>query len=297
MTTVVTGAAGFLGRSLLALLAGRGETVIGIDREPVPPSPGLTVLRADLAEPDEPVRAVLACADRVFHLAARPGVREACPPALRYRDNVRATEVVLGTVPAATPVVFTSSSSVYGGSAGGRPSAESDPPRPRGGYARSKAAAEARCRARLAAGGRVAIARPFTVAGPGQRPDMALSRWIEAAAGGHPLRIHGALSRTRDVTDVAQVAEVLVALADREVCGVVNVGTGAGHTLAAMVAAVESALDVPVRTAVVPSHPDEVGDTLADPRRLERLIGWVPETDLPGLVARQAAAARTELLV
>lgn len=297
MATVVTGAAGFLGRSLLELLSDRGEAVVGIDREPVPPAPGRTVLRADLAEPDEAVRAALAGADRVFHLAARPGVREACPPVLRYRDNVRATEVVLETVPAATPLVFTSSSSVYGGSAGGRPSAESDPLRPRGGYAYSKALAEARCRARLAAGGRVMIARPFTVAGPGQRPDMALSRWIEAATAGRPLRIHGALTRTRDVTDVAQVAEALVALADRGACGVVNVGTGTGHTLAAMVAAVESALDVPVRVGLVPSHPDEVADTLADARRLERLIGWAPETDLPGLVARQVAATRTELLV
>lgn len=301
MATVVTGAAGFIGRSLLALLDSRGETVIGIDREPIPPQPGrtgFTALTADLAEGGERVRAALATADRVFHLAARPGVREACLPALRFRDNVRATEVVLGTVPAGTPVVFTSSSSVYGGAAGGRPSAEPDAVRPRGGYACSKAVAEARCLARLAAGGRVAIARPFTVAGPHQRPDMALSRWIEAAATGSPLRIHGTPTRTRDVTDVAQVAQVLVELADREVCGVVNVGTGRGHTLAAMVAAVESAVDVPVRTELVPSHPDEVGDTLADPRRLRRLIGWVPETDLPALVARQAAAAtRTELLV
>lgn len=293
MSTVVTGAAGFLGRSLVELLLARGEPVIGVDRRPVPPRPGLAVLTADLAHPDERVADALARADRVFHLAGLPGVRDNCPPQQRHRDNVVATERLLAVVPARTPVVFTSSSSVYGGAAGGRPSSERDPLRPRGGYARSKLAAERRCRARLAAGGRVVIARPFTVAGPHQRPDMALARWIDAAARGRPVRVFGSPGRTRDITDVAQVAQALVALADREVRGTVNLGTGVGHRLTELVAAVAAALDVAVRTEIVPAHPDEVPDTLADPTRLRRLIGWVPETDLAELVARQVAAART----
>jgi nucleoside-diphosphate-sugar epimerase len=290
MATVVTGAAGFIGRSLVTLLTGRGERVIGIDRVPMAPRPGFAALVADLAEPDERVRAALADADRVFHLAGLPGVRDRCPAGARHRDNVRATERVLAAVPARTPLVFTSSSSVYGGSAGGRPSAESDPPRPRGGYARSKAAAEARCRARLAAGGQVVIARPFTVAGPGQRPDMALAQWIDAVANGRPVRLFGSPHRTRDVTDVAQVARALVALADRGARGTVNLGTGTGHTLATLVAAVGAALDAEVRVELVPAHPDEVSDTLADTRRLRRWLGWVPHVDLPALVARQVAA-------
>jgi nucleoside-diphosphate-sugar epimerase len=293
MATVVTGAAGFIGRSLVELLLARGERVVAVDRVPAEPRPGCAVLVADLAEGDDRVRAALAGADRVFHLAALPGVRDRRSRRERHRDNVLATEAVLAAVPASTPVVFTSSSSVYGGSAAGRASAEDDPLWPKGEYARSKIAAEARCRARLAAGGRVLIARPFTVAGPGQRPDMAFATWIRAATAGRPLRIHGSPDRTRDVTDVAEVARALVALADREASGVVNIGTGTGHSLAALVAAVAGALDVAVRTELVPAHGDEVGDTLADTRRLRRLLGWVPRTDLGTLVARQVAATRT----
>jgi nucleoside-diphosphate-sugar epimerase len=278
MATVVTGAAGFIGRTLVDLLRARGERVVTIDR--VPPAD----LVADLAAGDERVRAALADADRVFHLAALPGVRDGRD---RYRDNVFATEAVLAAVPARTPLVFTSSSSVYGGSADARPSAESDPPRPLGEYARSKLLAEQRC---LAAGGSVLVARPFTVAGPGQRPDMALARWIRAAATGRPVRVLGSPHRTRDVTDVAQVARALVALADRSATGVVNIGTGTGYSLAAMVAAVAAALDLEVRTELVPAHPAEPSHTLADTRRLRRLLGWAPETDLPELVARQVAA-------
>jgi nucleoside-diphosphate-sugar epimerase len=294
MSTVVTGAAGFIGRSLVELLLARGERVVAIDRLPASPRPGCTVLAADLAAADDRVAVVLAAADRVFHLAALPGVRDRRD---RHRDNVLATEAVLAAVPARTLVVFTSSSSVYGGSVAGRPSAEDDPLWPRGEYARSKATAETRCLARLAAGGRTLVVRPFTVAGPGQRPDMALARWIHAAAAGRPLRLHGSPYRTRDITDVAQVARALAALADREASGTVNLGTGTGHSLAALVAAVAGALDREVRTELVPAHPAEVSDTLADTRRLRRLLGWVPETDLPALVARQVAATALPVLV
>ncbi len=189
---------------------------------------------------------------------------------------------------------MSTSSSVYGGSQTGRPSAEGDPLRPRGGYARSKALTEALCRAHLDAGGLVAIARPFTVAGEGQRADMALSLWLAAARAGRPLRILGSPERTRDVTDVRDVAAVLLALLERGVRGPVNVGTGRGISLADMVAAVSDVLDVDVTTEIVPAAADEVPDTLADTRRLRRAVGFVPDTDLRAVLRRQVAAETWE---
>ena len=292
MTAVVTGAAGFIGRTLVRHLLAGGERVVGIDRAAQTPGPGLTVLTADLCDRDEWVAAALGAADVVFHLAGCPGVRDPRPAidTLRHRDNVLAAAAVLAAVPAGTPVVVTSSSSVYGGARFGRASRERDRPRPRGGYARSKVAVERLCRQRIAAGGRTVIARPFTVAGEGQRPDMALARWIAAARSGRPLRLLGSPSRTRDVTDVQQVAHALVALAGSSAQGPVNVGTGQGHSLGRMVAAVADALQVEVRTEVVPADPAEVPATQADTTRLRRLIGWVLQTDLDRLVARQVAA-------
>lgn len=191
--------------------------------------------------------------------------------------------------------MVTSSSSVYGGSAG-RPCAEGDPLRPRGGYARSKVQVEVHCAGRLRRGGAVTVARPFTVAGEGQRPDMALARWIEAARSGRPLMVFGCPERTRDVTDVAEVGRALLALTERGVRGVVNVGTGVGHPLGELAAAVGAALDAEVRTVVTPAAAVEVSHTLADTRRLRRLAGFVPRTDLPALVARQVAAAQPAAL-
>ena len=86
------------------------------------------------------------------------------------------------------PVLAASSSSVYGGSLGGRASHEDDDLRPVGGYARSKVAAEALCAEHRDAGEAVCVVRPFTVVGPGQRPDMAVDRWLRAALGRSPDR-------------------------------------------------------------------------------------------------------------
>ena len=292
MSLVVTGGAGFIGRTLVSTLVVRGEHVVSVDRAPVRPRAGVTVITADLLADDERVAAALAAADAVFHLAGCPGVRDGGVDvaARRHRDNVLATARVLHTVPLRTPVLVASSSSIYGGSLG-RPSTETDPLRPRGGYALSKARAEHLCARRAAAGGEVVVVRPFTVAGEGQRPDMALAQWIAAAAEGRPLCVLGSPKRSRDVTDVRQAAQAFVALVERGARGVVNVGTGVAHRLGDLVDAVAVALDRDVRTCVVPADPADVSATLADTRLLRRLTGFVPETDLPALVARQVAAS------
>ena len=292
MSVVVTGAAGFLGRSVLAHLDSRGDEVVAVDRRPMLPAPGLTAVTADLLDPvASAVTAALGAADAVIHLAGCPGVREHGPAvqARRERDNVAATARVLAAVPLGVPLVVVTSSSVYGGAPRGRGSREDDPVAPRGGYAVSKVRAEALCRARLGAGGRVAIARPFTVVGEGQRPDMALHRWVLELSAGRPASVLGSPWHTRDFTDVRDVARALVTLADRGATGVVNVGTGEPHTLHEAVAVVAAALGVAPRVRVLAAHPDEVADTRADPERLRALTGLSPRTDLVAVAGRVAA--------
>ena len=144
---------------------------------------------------------------------------------------------------------------------------------------------------RAAAGGAVVAARLFTVAGEGQRPDMALSRWIADVAADRPARVFGSLLRTRDITDVRDVCTAVLALAEHEASGVVNVGTGVAHTLGEMLAAVGAALGRTVTVDLQPVEHDDPNATLADPARLFELTGQRPYTDLPSLVRRQAAAA------
>ena len=295
-TAVVTGAAGFLGQHVVQDLLGTGQHVVAVDRRPCPQQlmgrPGVEYLEADLCAADDAVADALRGADAVIHLAACPGVRDARPgiELRRHRDNVVASRVVLDATPVTTPLVVTSSSSVYGGSEAGRPCREEHRLRPRGGYAASKVLVEELCARRRDSGGSVTVARPFTVAGEGQRPDMAVSLWLEAARAGRPLRLFGSPACTRDVTDVRDAARVLVALAGRDAGGTVNVGTGQAHTLRELADAVCAAVGRQVPRVVLPATEEEVRHTLADTSRLRSLLGSVPVTDLPALVARQAAA-------
>jgi nucleoside-diphosphate-sugar epimerase len=295
VVAVVTGAAGFIGTTLLTTLASMGP-VVAIDRRSFGKgTSGVRFIQADLLDHEPEVTAALERASIVYHLAGCPDVRDPRPDAERhrYRDNVLATAAVLARVPPEVPLLVMSSSSVYGGTTRGRPSAETDMLRPRGGYARSKLLVERLCEARLEAGGQVTVVRPFTVAGEGQRPGMALAQWIAAARAGRPLRLLGHPERSRDITDVRDAARALAALGERRVTGVVNLGTGAAWTLRELAGAVAAAFGVEVATVLEPAHPAEVDHTLADTGRLGRSIGWVPRTDLNALVGRQAAAEAT----
>jgi nucleoside-diphosphate-sugar epimerase len=303
VSVVVTGSSGFVGRTVVAELVRRGRTVVAVDRRPAPAvgptgaPAGSTVplvLTGDLLHRDELVDAALDSASAVLHLAGCPGVRDDAPDVerRRHRDNVLATARVLAAVPHHVPVVVASSSSVYGGSTG-RPSRESDRLAPRGGYARSKVAVEDLCARRAAAGGRVTVVRPFTVVGEGQRPDMAVARWLAAAYDDRPLEVYGSLERTRDLTDVREVGRVLATLAEPGCAptGVLNVGTGRPHTLAELVDAVADATGRAVRTRLTPAATVEPADTWADTARLRSVVGFVPRTDLSDVVRRQLPTA------
>jgi nucleoside-diphosphate-sugar epimerase len=291
VVAVVTGAAGFIGKVLVQELATRGP-VVSIDRRPMAQSERVTAITADLLDYTPQVCAALAGAEVVYHLAGCPDVRDPRPDAaqLRYRDNVLATAAVLSAVPPDIPLVVTSSSSVYGGTTAGRPCTETDPLRPRGGYARSKHMVERLCEDRLQAGGLVCVTRPFTVAGEGQRPGMAVSRWIAAVHAGRPLPLYGSPRRSRDITDVRDAARVLAGLGAAGARGVVNIGTGVGHTIERIATAVCRVLGVAPRFVVEPGHPAEVEHTLAETSRLHALLGWVPHTDIDALIARQVEA-------
>lgn len=288
MAIVVTGAAGFIGRHLAHELRNHGQHVIGIDRRPTEHRDDLvTDLLADHATTEE----ALQTADAVYHLAGCPGIRDSRPDAdqHRHRDNVLATERVLQLVPLSVPLVVTSSSSVYGGSTAGRPCHEADPLRPRGGYATSKVKVEGLCARRHDSGGKVLVVRPFTVAGEGQRTDMALSRWITAVSDNQPVEVYGSLARCRDITDVRHVAQALQLLMAADATGTVNIGTGQSHTLGEMLDAIGQALDRAVTITLRDAAIEEVPATLADVTRLIKLTELRPYTDLDSLIRRMVA--------
>lgn len=284
---VVTGAAGFVGRHLVAALAADGRSVIGIDRRP-----GSDVT-AELL--DEDLLARFAGAEVVFHLAGRASARASWGAAFDdyLDDNVRVTQRVLeAALVAGVPrVVVASSSSVYGDPAV-RPTPEDAVCRPRSPYGASKLMAEGLAAAYGAQGLDVAVLRLFTVYGPGQRPDMLLARAIAAATGGGELLVFGDGRQTRDFTYVADAVAAIVRAGERGTGGLpVNVAGGAPVAIGDALALVANACGAPLRRVPAAAHQADARHTAADVERARALLGHEPRWSLAEGIAAQVRAA------
>ena len=185
---MVTGAAGFVGRRVIADLAVAGWSVRAVVRRlPLDAAPaGVNWLPlGDLAEVNDWSRALIG-AEAVVHLAARVHVmRESAlnPLAEFRRANVRATEALAGEAVRAgvRHFVFVSTAKVNGESTNGQPFSERDDAQPQDNYARSKWEAEQRL-ANIAEGARMAVTilRPPLMYGPGVKGNfLSLLRLVD----------------------------------------------------------------------------------------------------------------------
>lgn len=281
---LVTGGAGFIGSRLVRHLARRELPVRVLDRAPAEAPPGVDVVRGDILDADV-LDGCLRGVRAVVHLAAETGVRHSMrDPARFHRANVLGTARLLQRMArAGTPrLVLASSSSVYGPT-DGTPSSESDRLRPASVYGQTKVQAEALAASWQQAGGGVLITvRPFSVYGPGGRPDMAIPRWLQAARDGTPVEVYGDGSATRDFTFVDDVATLFATAIDAPVDGAVTVNGGAGrpHTLRRVLAAIEGVTGRSLQVVHGPERAGDVPRTEADPRRARAVLGWRAATRL-----------------
>jgi GDP-4-dehydro-6-deoxy-D-mannose reductase len=228
---VVTGAAGFAGRHLVARLVALGRPVEAWVHRPPPEG----TLRCPARIID--IRDAAACARALaarppaglVHLAAVTSVGDAeRDPEQAQAVNVRGTRNVLAPLAAGTPAVLASTCHVYGVPRG-LPLTEDTPLAPVGAYARTKAEAEAAARSAHPA---VVTARAFHHTGPGQSPRFALAQWArDLAQGVSPIRT-GDLSLRRDYSDVRDIAGGYLHLLDHAPGGtVVNLCSGVAPSL------------------------------------------------------------------
>jgi nucleoside-diphosphate-sugar epimerase len=287
MRYVVTGAAGFIGSHLSEALIERGHDVVAIDcftdyYDPAlkkQNAAGLDVARVDLAEEDLDLQDL----DGVFHLAGQPGVRSFGEVFEEYvRRNLLATRRVFETAAAAgVRVVFASSSSVYG-EAERYPTPEDAVPSPISPYGITKLGCEQLAHAYAKGFGLDAVLlRYFTVYGPRQRPDMAVTRIVGALAGGGAFELYGDGLQSRSFTYVADAVDATIAaMEDAPAGSLYNVGGGAEATMRDVIATLER---VSGRTLDLVERPAEAGDvrrTSADTTRIEKDLGWRATTSL-----------------
>lgn len=298
MRYVVTGSAGFVGAHVCEALLERGHEVDGLDAftDYYDPSikranaarlarhDGFQGLELDLARAD--LDDVVAGADAVIHLAAQPGVRLSWSEgfAVYVERNISASQRLLEAArrTRVPRLVLASSSSVYG-NATDQPIGEHAPTRPFSPYGVTKLAMEHLASAYGANWGlSTVVLRYFTLYGPGQRPDMALHRFIAAVAAGRPVPVYGDGEQVRDFTYVSDAAAATLAAVEADVApaSVFNVAGASPATVNHLLSLVSEHVGRPLVTRHLPAQAGDVRATHGAVDRARAVLGWRPEVSL-----------------
>ena len=184
------------------------------------------------------------------------------------------------------PLVYASSSSVYGANRE-LPFAETDRvDQPVSLYAATKRADELMAHAYWHLYGmRLTGLRFFTVYGPWGRPDMAYYSFAEAILAGRPITLYDDGRLKRDFTYIDDIVAGVLACLDRvpeagQAPPVFNIGNNRGEYVSDLVALLEAGLG---QRAVVHSAARPVADvaeTCADLDEIEAWCGYAPTTPL-----------------
>ena len=302
-TWLVSGGVGFIGHHVVRALVARGDRVRVLDDFSDAPYPrrlkernateltkgsngAVEVVEGCVTDPSIVAR-VTTGASGVLHLAGLAGVRPSFADPARYmRVNVEGTAVMLDAAQRAGIELFAlaSSSSVYGNTTP-LPAREDEPAiDPESPYAASKRGAELAAAAMLkkTPAMRCAALRFFTVYGPRQRPEMAISSFLRLVLADKPITVFGDGSMRRDFTHVDDIVGGVLAAVEKTPPGfrAYNLGSGAPVTLNALVEAmgVASGKNVKVQNAPIPLG--DVDATFADISRAKSELGWAPRMTL-----------------
>lgn len=218
----LTGAAGFLGRTITAKLSAMGYQVRALSRDGRPiPCAVENIATGDLCQAD--FSAVLADCEAVVHCAARVHVLRGENPktaeAAYYSVNTE-LPVRLGEAAKAAGVrrfiQVSSAAAIASTSSPGETVTDETPPRPATPYGRSKLAADRALLALAEQRFTVACLRPPTVYGPGVGAWFALLQ--RAARAGLPLPLDGVRNR-RSLAYSGNVAAAVASALERPLSG------------------------------------------------------------------------------
>jgi nucleoside-diphosphate-sugar epimerase len=298
-TSIVTGAAGFIGSHLVEALLDRGERVIGIDQfndyyDPIlkqnnifhlKERPAFKLIQADIQSLDW--TELFDRAEVIYHQAAQAGVRASWGQGFRNytEQNINVTQILLEAAKNAKQLkrfVFASSSSVYG-NAETLPTHESVCPQPVSPYGITKLAAERMCQLYYQNFGvPVTSLRYFTAYGPRQRPDMAFHKFFKAIVLEQPIPIYGDGQQTRDFTFVSDAiaANLAAARAPEAVGNIFNIGGGSRVALVEVLDTMEQIVGRSILRENTETARGDARHTAADISKAQKLLGYQPKVSL-----------------
>lgn len=262
---LLTGAGGFIGKSLCASLCAKGWDVLA-----------LTSADGDVAihETWKPLPA----AKVVFHLAGRNFVPDSWVQGPDFvSTNVAGTEQALNYCRRYGARLVLASAYVYG-IPQCLPIRESDPVSPNNPYALTKRMAEQLCEFASQYQGVTATAlRIFNVFGPGQRSEFLIPKVLRQIRMGQEIRLLD-ITPKRDYVYLSDVVDAFCKAAEVSAgFNVFNVGSGISLSVAEIVDKIQAVAGtyLPVVSDSVKRHQD-IPDVVADISLSRQMLGWQP---------------------
>lgn len=302
MSTLVTGGAGFIGSHLATILSAQGDdSIVCLDNfndyydpqlkranaERIAALPRVEVVEGDFCH--------FAFTESLFaerkfthviHLGAYAGVRMSVQrPAIYQQTNVGGT---LSLLEAARqhPVsrfVFASSSTVYGTGAGVPFTEDAPLGIPASPYGATKRAGELMCLTYHALHGIPTVCiRPFSVYGPGLRPDLALTIFTAAVEAGRSLPLFGDGSIKRDFTHVSDICAGIISAksADSAIGECINLGHSEPVAMRDIIQMIATSLGKEAHIDTLPERPEDLPITFANLEKAKRLLGYQPKVPI-----------------
>lgn len=299
MNIFITGIAGFIGFHLAQYLHSRGDLVCGCDNFNNYYSPELKRKRAKILKElgipviETDIRDINALdkiieqyqITHVVHLAAQAGVRYSKVNPQVYADtNLDGFLQILELIRKhpKIPLIYASSSSVYGLNEK-VPFSETDSTDiPTSLYGATKKSNELMARAyHHLYGISVTGLRYFTVYGPWGRPDMAYYSFADAILSGTPIQIYNGGRMKRDFTYIDDIIQGTVAALDKALpCEIFNLGNNNPEEVLKLVLLLEQKLGKKANLELLSDEPSEVPMTYADISKSQSVLGYNPQTSL-----------------
>ena len=300
----MTGAAGFIGSRVCALLHEQGASVTGLDNfndaydrrlkewrwSELEKNEALELHRLDLTSTpglkrlfEKHARAEKGTPfDAVVNLAARAGVRASVDnPSVYVAANVAGALHLMESCRhfGVKKFVLASTSSLYGKDHPTPYREEMNTDRQLSPYAATKKAAEAMAYTyHFLHGLDVSVLRYFTVYGPAGRPDMTPLRFVQRIREGRVITIFGDGSQSRDFTYVDDIAEGTIAALRPVGFETFNLGSDEPLKLSAMIGMIEEMMRKKAKIEYRPWHPADMASTWADISKAKKMLGWAPRT-------------------
>ncbi len=287
---LILGCAGFVGSAIAREYLTSNKLVLGIDNydstlydsqikrknvDELKEFKNFSFMQIDLSKVN--IKTILSefNVDTVINQAAVPGLVPSWKSFNSYvNSNVVATKNILDALVGSDIfLIHASTSSVYGKLAKGDENSILSPSSP---YGVTKLAAENLINTyALNYNVRATILRYFSVYGPGQRPDMAYSKFINSVLKNNPITIYGDGTQSRTNTYISDIVAATKLAAEKKLSGeVFNISGDEAMKLSEVLGKIFEIMDKKVPVKKVQASPGDQIETQGNSKKAYIKLGW-----------------------